>query len=109
MGITLNKVGIEIDGKVYQFYKLTFGFQRKLIAVQTNLNQLQNEIAKKHNISIEEIEESDKVSETDKLAIASAGLELQDALSALFVNPEDAKILDNFDGSNIGELIEALK
>ena len=109
MGITLNKVGIEIDGKVYQFYKLTFGFQRKLIAVQTNLNQLQNEIAKKHNISIEEIEESDKVSETDKLAIASAGLELQDALSALFGNPEDAKILDNFDGSNIGELIEALK
>ena len=109
MGITLNKLGIEIDGKVYQFYKLTFGFQRKLIAVQTNLNQLQNEIAKKHNISIEEIEESDKVSETDKLAIASAGLELQDALSALFVNPEDAKILDNFDGSNIGELIEALK
>ena len=109
MGITLNKVGIEIDGKVYQFYKLTFGFQRKLIAIQTNLNQLQNEIAKKHNISIEEIEESEKVSETDKLAIASAGLELQDALSALFVNPEEAKILDNFDGSNIGELIEALK
>lgn len=109
MSIQLNKVGIEIDGTTYQFYKLTFGFQRRLVEVQSNLNKLQNAVAKKYNIPVSEVNESSQVSEEEKLEIARAGLEMQDALSGLFVNPDEASILDNFDSSNIGELIEALK
>jgi hypothetical protein len=109
MAITLNKVGIEIDGKVYQFYKLTFGFQRKLVEVQSNLNKLTTEIAKKHSIEPEAINESDKVPESDKLEIAKAGLKLQESLGSLFVNQDEIGILDNFDGDSLTELIEALK
>jgi len=109
MGITLNKVGVEIDGQVYQFYKLSFGFQRKLVEVQSNLNKLTNDMAKKYGIDADAINESDKVSESDKLEIAKAGLELQDALGSLFVNPEEAKVLDNFDGDSLTQLIDALK
>lgn len=109
MGITLNRVGVEIDGKVYQMYKLSFGFNRRLIEVQSGLHKLQNEAAKDYDIDVSEVTTSDKVPESVKLAIASKGLELQGAIAGLFVNPDEAKILDNFDGSNIGELIEALK
>ena len=109
MAIQLNKAGIDIDGKTYQFYKLSFGFQRRLIEVQSSLNKLQNEVAKKYNIDIEEINTSDKVPESTKLEIARTGLELQDAIGELFVNPDEKGILDNFGGDNIGELIEALK
>lgn len=109
MGIQLNKVGVEIDGKVYQLYKLSFGFQRKLIEVQSNMNKMQNEVAKKYNVEVEAINDSAEVPESVKLDLARAGLELQDAIGSLFVEPSEAKILDNFDGSNIGELIESLK
>lgn len=109
MGITLNKVNVEIDGKVYQLYKLTFGFQRRLIEVQTNLSKLQTEVAKKYNIEPELVAESDKVPEAVKLEIARNSLELQDALGSLFVNKDDAAILDNFDGDSLQQLIEMLK
>jgi hypothetical protein len=109
MAITLNKVGVEIDGKVYEFYKLSFGFQRKLVEVQSNLNKLTNETAKKYGVDVSEVNNSDKVPEEAKLEIAKAGLELQEALATLFVNPEEAKILDNFDGDSLTQLIEALK
>ena len=109
MAIELNKVGIEIDGKVYQFYKLSFGFQRKLIEVQSNLNKLQNEVAKKYGIPVEGIVESKEVTDTEKLQIATAGMELQGVLASLFVNKDEADVLDNFDESNIGELILALQ
>lgn len=109
MGITLNKVGVEIDGKVYQFYKLSFGFQRRLVEVQSNVNKKTNEIAKKYGVEPNEINDSDKVSDEDKLEVAKAGLEVQNALSGLFVNPDEASILDNFDGDSLKQLIEALK
>lgn len=109
MGITLNKVGVDIDGQVFQFYKLTFGFQRKLVEVQSNLNKLQNDIAKKYDIDVQAVQTSDQVSDSEKLDITRASLEFQDALKSLFVNKDEAVILDNFDGDNIGELIEALK
>lgn len=109
MAITLNKVGVEIDGKVYNFYKLSFGFQRKLVEVQSNLNKLTNETAKKYNVDASEVNDSDKVPEDAKLEIAKAGLDLQEALATLFVDPKEAKILDNFDGDSLTQLIEALK
>lgn len=109
MAITLNKVGVEIDGKVYQFYKLNFGFRRKLVELQSNLNKLQNDIAKKYNIEVGDIEKSEKVTESDKLEIAREGLKLQEALATLFANPEEASILDNFDEDSLAQLIEALK
>ena len=107
--IQLNKVGVEIDGKVYQLYKLSFGFQRQLIEVQSNLKSITNEIAKKHGIAVDEVNSSDKVSEDEKLEIARTSLQLQDALSGLFVNPEEAKILDHFDSDSVTELIQALQ
>jgi len=109
MAIELNKVGIDIDGKTYQFYKLSFGFQRKLVEVQSNLNRIRNELAKKYNVEVEEINDNPNVTESEKLEVARASLDLQGAMAGLFVNPEEADILDNFDSTNIGELIEALK
>lgn len=109
MAITLNKVGVEIDGKVYQFYKLNFGFQRKLVELQSNLNKMQNEIAKKYNIEVSDIEGNEEISEDEKLELAKAGLQLQSVIAELFVNPDEAKILDNFDEDSLKQLIEALK
>lgn len=91
------------------FYKISFGFQRRLVEVQSNLNKLQNEVAKKYDITVEEIIESKEVTDTEKLLIASTGMEIQEVLAALFVNKEEASVLDNFDESNIGELILALQ
>lgn len=109
MSIELNKVGIEIDGKVYQFYKLSIGFQRRLIEVQKSLNKLRAELAKKYDLDLEQVAKSEKVSNEDKLKLAEASLAMSDALSSLFVNKEEAAILDNFDSDNMGELINALK
>lgn len=109
MSITLNKVGVEIDGKVYQFYKISFGFQRKLVEVQSNVNKLQNEIAKKYAVDVADIQTSDKVPDEDKLEIAKAGMELIDALSSLFVDKSEAGIIEQFDGDSLAQLIEALK
>lgn len=109
MAITLNRVGIEIDGQVYQLYKLSFGFQRKLIELQSNINKQTNEIAKKYSIDKAEVSTSELVTQEEKLAIAELSLTMQDALAELFVNPEEAKILDNFSGHNVTELINSLQ
>lgn len=109
MTITLNRVHIEIDGKNYEFYKLSFGFQRKLIEVQSNVNKLQEDIARKYEIDVEEVNVSEKVTDSEKLAIAKAGLELTEALKSLFVNPDESSIIDNFDSDNLTELINTLK
>lgn len=109
MSIELNKVGVEIDGKVYQLYNISFGFQRRLIELQSQLSQLNNDMAKKYEISIDEVSLSDKVTEDDKLQLAKKSLEMQDVLAMLFVNPEESKILDNFDSDNVTELIKALQ
>jgi len=111
MAITLNKVGVEIDGQVYQFYKLTFGFQRRLVEVQSTLRKMLDDIAKKYDIEADSdvINASDKVSETEKLEVARIGLQIEEALKSLFVNKDEAIILENFNSENITELIESLK
>ena len=107
--IELNKVGIEIDGKVYQCYKINFGFQRHLIELQNNLNKLTNIISKKYSIEISEIGTSDKPTNDEKMAISEGNLKIQDVLACLFINKDEAKILDNFDMQNAAELITALQ
>lgn len=107
--ITLNKLNIEIDGTIYQFYKLTFRFQRQLIEVQSEISKLTNELAKKYSVPAKDISENEAVSDEEKLELAKKGLELQDALATLFVNPEEAKILGNFDGDSLEQLIEILR
>lgn len=109
MAITLNKVGVEIDGKVYQFYKLSFGFQRRLVEVQSNINKLRSEIAKKYSIEVDDLVTSDQVTDEEKMQIATASLEMQDVIKQLFVNKEEADILDNFDVDNMTELFKALQ
>lgn len=109
MAITLNKVGVEIDGKVYQFYKLSFGFQRRLVEVQSNINKLRSEIAKKYSIEVGDLVNSDQVTDEEKMQIATASLEMQDVIKQLFVNKEEADILDNFDVDNMTELFKALQ
>lgn len=109
MSIQLNKVGIDIDGKVYNFYKMSFGFQRKLIEVQSNLSKKTEAMAKKYGIAAAEVTTSAEVSDSDKLELAKASLDMQDALAGLFVDPEEAKILDNFDAESVKQLIEALQ
>lgn len=107
--IELNKVGIEIDGKVYQFYKMNFGFQRKMIELQSNLGKLLNETAKKYGVDVSEVNSSEKVPQEAKLELAKASLDMQDVVASLFVNKEEASILENFDPTNVNQLIEALK
>lgn len=107
--IELNKVGIEIDGKVYQLYKMSFGFQRKMIELQSNLNKQMNEIAKKYGLEVSEVNTSEKVTNEDKLELARVSLEMQSVVASLFVNKEEAEILDNFTADNVTQLIEALK
>ena len=107
--IELNKVGIDIDGKVYQFYKINFGFQRRLIELQSELNKKTNAIAHKYGIEISEIDASDKPTNSEKLSISESSLKIQEALGCLFVNKDEAKILDNFDMQNATELIAALQ
>ena len=90
-------------------YNISFGFQRRLIELQSQLSQLNNDKKKKYEISIDEVSLSDKVTEDDKLQLAKKSLEMQDVLAMLFVNPEESKILDNFDSDNVTELIKALQ
>jgi len=108
MAIELNKVGIEIDGKVYQFYKMNFGFQRKMIELQSNMNKLINETAKKYEIEASEVSLSDKVPKEIKLELSMIGLDIQQAVANLLVNKDDAQILDYFDSDSSAKLIEAL-
>lgn len=107
--IKLNKVGVEIDGKVYELYKMSFGFQRRMIELQTNLEKLQANAAEKYGVTVDEVTESEKVPNSVRLEIASKSLEIQDVFGSLFVNPDEARILDNFDAENIAELVKALK
>lgn len=107
--IQLNKVGIEIDGTVYQLYKINFGFQRRLIQLQSNLSKLTNNIAKKYDIDIADVSTSDKPSNDEKLELAENSLKIQEALADLFINKDEAKILDNFDMQNATDLITALQ
>jgi len=108
-GISLNKVAIEIDGKTYEFYKANLGFQRRLVEAQSNLDKLVDEIAKKYDVDYDEVTTSDKVSGRDKLELSKVGLGMIDIIASLFVNPEEAVILDSFSDNNVTELIEALK
>lgn len=107
--IELNKVGIEIDGKVYEMYKINFGFQRRLIEIQSEQNKLLNSIAKKYNIEVKEIDSCNKITGDEKLSIADNNLKMQESLHCLFVNKDEAKILDSFDMKNATELITALQ
>lgn len=107
--IELNKVGIEIDGKVYQFYKMNFGFQRKMIELQSNLSRMLNDAAKKYGVDVSEVNESDKVPQDIKLQLATLSLDMQEVVSNLFVNKEEAAILDMFDADSVNKLITALK
>ena len=54
--IELNKVGIEIDGKVYKMRKMTFSFQRRMIALQTSINDTQKRLAKKYDVSTDKLD-----------------------------------------------------
>lgn len=109
--IEVNKVGIDIDGKVYQFIKMNFGFRRTLIEVQLKAAKLVEETAKKYGTDLdrESVLASDKVSEIDKLEIGSAYLDVQYALQELFVNKEESDILDRLDDLGVAQLIAALQ
>lgn len=109
MKIELNKVGVDIDGKVYQFYKLNFGFQRKLVELQSTLDKLRNEIAKRHDIDIAEVTSSDKVSKEDKLTVAKASMDIHSAMAGLVVNQDEVGVIDLLDSESLQQLIQALR
>lgn len=105
--IELNKVGIEIDGKVYQMRKMSFGFQRRMIALQTSINDTQKRLAKKYDVSTDKLD--GVITDEEKLELANLSLSVQEVVSELFVNKEEAEILDYFDQDALTKLIEALK
>jgi len=107
--IELNKVGIEIGGKVYEMYKLNFGYQRKLLEIHKEQNKLLSSIAKRHGIEVSEIYSSDKVTVNERLEIADGDLKSQESMECLFVNKEDAVILKSLNSKNAAEIITALR
>ena len=105
--IELNKVGIEIDGKVYQMRKMSFGFQRRMIALQTSINDTQKRLAKKYNVSTDKLD--GVITPEEQLELANLSLSVQEVVSELFVNKEEAEILDHFDQDALSQLIKALR
>jgi hypothetical protein len=105
--IELNKVGIEIDGKVYEMRKMNFGFQRRMIALQTSINDIRKRLAKKHNVSTDKLD--GVITPEEQLELANLSLTVQEVASELFVNKEEAEILDHFDQDSLTKLIEALQ
>lgn len=105
--IELNKVGIEIDGKVYQMRKMSFGFQRRMIALQTSINDTQKRLAKKYDVSTDKLD--GVITAEEQLELANLSLSVQEVASELFVNKEEASILDHFDQESLSQLIEALQ
>ena len=107
MSITLNTVGIEIDGKVYEMRKMTFSFQRRMIALQTSINDTQKRLAKKYNVSTDKLD--GVITPEEQLELANLSLSVQEVASELFVNKEEAEILDHFDQDSLSKLIKALQ
>lgn len=105
--IELNRVGIEIDGKVYQFRKMSFGFQRRMLEMQTAISEMNKKLSKKYNVSVDEIE--DKMSDEERIELAKLSLSIQEVVASLFVNKEEAVILDDFDADTLTQLITALQ
>lgn len=105
--IELNKVGVEIDGKVYEMRKMSFRFQRSMIALQTSINDIQKRLAKKYNVATDKLD--GVISAEEQLELANLSLSVQEVASELFVNKEEAEILDHFDQDSLSQLIEALK
>ena len=105
--IELNKVGIEIDGKVYQFRKMSFGFQRRMLEMQTAISEMNKKLAKKYNVPVEEVES--KMSDEERIELAKLSLSIQEVVASLFVNKEEAVILDDFDADSLTQLITALQ
>lgn len=105
--IELNKVGVEIDGKVYQMRKMSFGFQRRMIALQTSINDTQKRLAKKYNVATDKLD--GVISAEEQLELANLSLSVQEVASELFVNKDEAEILDHFDQDSLSKLIEALQ
>lgn len=107
MSITLNTVGIEIDGKVYEMRKMSFRFQRSMIALQASINDAQKRLAKKYDVSTDKL--NGAITPEEQLEIANLSLSVQEVVSELFVNKEEAEILDHFDQDSLSKLIEALQ
>lgn len=107
MSITLNTVGIEIDGKVYEMRKMSFRFQRSMIALQTSINDTQKRLAKKYNVATDKLD--GVITAEEQLELANLSLTVQEVVSELFVNKEEAEILDHFDQDSLTKLIEALQ
>lgn len=100
--ININKVGIEIDGKVYEVYKLNFGTQRRLIEVRRATNKLTKELLTKYKTE-------EEIPEDEQLELAEKNFVILDLLSEQFVNPEEGKIVEKLDETSIASFIEALR
>lgn len=107
MSITLNTVGIEIDGKVYKMRKMNFRFQRRMIALQTAINDTHKRLAKKYDVATNKLD--GVITAEEQLELANLSLSIQEVASELFVNKEEAEILDHFDQESLTKLIEALQ
>ena len=93
---------------------MNFGFRRGMIEMQNNLNKVLDEAAKAHDTTADAIREalsdenSTLLTDAEKVNISNLSLEMQEVLASLFVNPDDAKILQYFDDANAAALIKAV-
>lgn len=100
--IEIPKVGIDIDGKVYEIRKISFGTQRKLTELSTQVKKLKQGLIKKHG-------SEEKIPQEDYLEVASVNFKVLDILGALFIKPDEAQVLDLLTEDNLTDLITALR
>ena len=111
MKIKLNKVGIDINGKVYNFYKMNFGTRRKLVEIQNQMTKLKNDVLKNNSIDITSLNDEAAASLPEKVQMEMLELDAaaKNIFKELLVDQSEAEIIDMLQtDEHIQQLAEAL-
>lgn len=105
--LNLNKVGVKINGEVYEFYKVNFGLQRQMMELQKAGTSLVNSLKKKYDV--ENASDIEKLAtEEEKLEMMGLSLKMQEALKSVAVNEKSEQVLDKLDVDSAQQLMGAL-
>lgn len=111
MKIELNKVGIDINGKVYNFYKMNFGTRRKLVEIQNQMMKLKNDVLKEKGVDISSLsdESAAELSEEVQKEMLELDAAAKNIFKELLVDQSEAEIIDMLQtDEHIRQLAEAL-
>ena len=111
MKIELNKVGIDINGKVYNFYKMNFGTRRKLVEIQNQMTKLKNDVLKNNSVDITSLNDDAAESLPEKVQMEMLELDAaaKNIFKELLVDQSESEIIDMLQtDEHIQQLAEAL-